>query len=221
MQLSLTESFWHFLEWAYNDQNDSFIKQWRTQRFRSFIECVNPPKQARILDLGGSSYIWELMPHDFHITIVNLPDNQEQSEHDSDRYTYIEGDATNLKEIFADQSFDVVFSNSVIEHVGDEAQQIAFASEVQRLGKAYWIQTPSDRFPLEVHTGMPFYWSLPCFVQNRLKKSWRDRNPNWAAMVEGTRVLPRRKMQELFNDAAVFVEHKLMFEKSYAVYRSF
>ncbi|MCU0549758.1 MAG: methyltransferase domain-containing protein [Leptolyngbya sp. Prado105] len=221
MQLSLTESFFKFLEWAYNDQNDSFVKRWRTQRFRSFLDCVNPPKSAKILDLGGSSYIWELMEHNFQVTIVNLPNNEEQFEANCDRYTYVEGDATDLRQLFADQSFDVIFSNSVIEHVGDEGKQAAFAAEVQRLGKAYWIQTPSDRFPLEVHTGMLFYWQLPKFVQQRLKKSWRKKNPNWAAMVEGTRVLSRRKMRQLFPDAEIFSEQKLGFEKSYAAYRSF
>ncbi len=221
MQLSFTESVSRFLDWAYDDQNDSFIKRWRTQRFHSFLHCVNPPKQAKILDLGGSSYIWKLIEHDFHITIVNLPGNAEQYETCSDRYTHVEGDATDLSQVFADQSFDVVFSNSVIEHVGDEAKQAAFASEVQRLGKAYWIQTPSDRFPIEVHTGVPFYWRLPQFIQTQLKTSWRKQNPNWTAMIEGTRVLSRRRMQELFADAAIFAEHKFLFEKSYAVYRPY
>lgn len=221
MQVPWTQAFFRLLEWAYSGEHDSFVKQWRTQRFQGFLQSVNPPKQARILDLGGSPAIWELMENDFRVTIVNLPDNSEQGDIKSDRFTYIEGDATDLHGIFEDQSFDVVFSNSVIEHVGDEAKQAAFAAEVYRLGKGYWIQTPSDRFPIEVHTGMPFYWKLPEFVRTELKKSWRKQNSGWAEMVEGTRVLSRRRMKDLFPDAQFYTERKFLLEKSYAAYRPF
>lgn len=219
MSLSLVSAYIRYREWAYDEQNDSLLKRWRSQRFRTFLQLMNPPENAKILDLGGSSYTWKMVPHQFRVTIVNL--DKDEMEPPTEQFSFIQGDATNLRQKFADQSFDVVFSNSVIEHVGDEAKQAAFALEVQRIGKAYWIQTPSDRFPVEIHTGIPFYWNLPPSVQNRLKQRWRKLYPKWTDMIEETRVLSRRRMQALFPEAEVFTERKLLLEKSYAFYRPF
>lgn len=152
-------------EWLYS--KDSIVKQWRLKRIQRFLNVVKPPKGARIIDLGGSVYMWDLIDGDFDITIVNLPGTLSESEKTSD-YQIIEADATDLSEVFEDKSFDIVFSNSVIEHVGDEEQQSAFAAEVRRLADAYWIQTPSVLSPVEVHTGVPFYWRLPQAIRHRL-----------------------------------------------------
>jgi len=54
-------------------------------------------------------------------------------------------------------SFDAVYSNSTIEHVGDESRQALFAAAVRRLAPAYWVQTPSSHFPIEIHTGVSLY----------------------------------------------------------------
>ncbi|BAU14020.1 hypothetical protein LEP3755_45640 [Leptolyngbya sp. NIES-3755] len=219
MSLSLVSAYIRYREWAYDEQNDSLLKRWRSQRFLKFLQLVNPPNSARILDLGGSSYTWKMVPHNFHVTIVNL--DETEMEPATEQFSFVQGDATNLRHQFADRSFDVVFSNSVIEHVGDESQQAAFASEVQRIAKGYWIQTPSDRFPIEIHTGIPFYWNLPTAVQTRLRKHWRKTYPEWTDMIEETRVLSRQRMQALFPDAEMFTERKLLLEKSYAVYRPY
>ena len=68
---------------------------------------------------------------------------------------------------FRDEAFDVVFSNSVIEHVGDAASQRRFAREVARVGRAYWVQTPNRWFPVEQHLLTPLVHWLP--------KSWQRR----------------------------------------------
>lgn len=63
---------------------------------------------------------------------------------------------------FADQSFDVVWSNAVIEHVGAQDRQVLFLKEIARTGKAAFITTPNRWFPFEVHTRVPFlHWFLP------------------------------------------------------------
>jgi len=59
-----------------------------------------------------------------------------------------------------DGEFDLVFSNSVIEHVGDFERMRQFVHEARRVAKSYWIQTPSKWFPIEPHCGMPFWWLL-------------------------------------------------------------
>ncbi|MFB2983473.1 class I SAM-dependent methyltransferase [Microseira sp. BLCC-F43] len=198
----------------------SIVQAWRRQRMASFLDLVKPPKQALILDLGGTPYMWQLFDHDFEIALVNLPGSF-NSTNPVKNITFVEGDATDLSRIFKDKYFDVVFSNSVIEHVGNEQKQAAFAAEVHRLAKAYWIQTPSDRCPIECHTGMPYYWKLPNWVRDRLMRSWEEKLPAWAEFIKQTRVLSRQRMHQLFPDAEMYVERQFLFEKSYSAYRPF
>jgi trans-aconitate methyltransferase len=199
----------------YADQ--SFVQAWRTQRFRAFLSLVKPPQNARIIDLGGTPYMWDLVQNDFNVTLVNLPGTADYSQA-RQNLKIVEADATRLQDLFADQSFDVVYSNSVIEHVGDRAQQAAFAREAKRLGKAYWVQTPSNWFPVEVHTGVPFYWLLPEAGRNYLKQRWHQKLPAWTEMIEQTTVLTCRELKDLFPEAQIYREWRLLFEKSYAAY---
>jgi hypothetical protein len=122
-----------------------------------FVANMNPKENSNILDLGGQPMIWSSVKVRLNITILNLPGMAQQHYASHHNLTYVEGDACHVTR-FADESFDLVFSNSVIEHVGDEGKQAQFANEVRRLGRSYWVQTPSKYFPVEAHTGMPF-WS--------------------------------------------------------------
>jgi hypothetical protein len=96
---------------------------------------------------------------------------------------YVQGDARSLE--LPDQSFDIVFSNSVIEHVGTWEDQHAFARETARVGKRYWIQTPNKHFPIEPHMNFPYFQFLPRALQERL-----------ALVVSETRRLSRRGNEE-------------------------
>ncbi len=185
---------------------------------QAFQKLVQPKPHARIVDLGGSPTIWNLIPHDYEITMVNLPGCHDEPDGEG-TFHFVDGDACDLSEVFADQSFDVVFSNSVIEHVGDESRQAAFAEEVHRLAPAHWIQTPSDRFPLEVHTGVLCYWRLPAPLRDRLHQSWETKLPEWYEMIRETRVLTHQQMATLFPHSETFCERFLGLEKSYALYQ--
>lgn len=196
---------------------DSFIRRWRAQRMQEMLRRLSLPPSARVIDLGGTEDLWTLVDTPVHVTLVNTPGSS-VAVTDPTRFHLVHGDACDLR-AFADASFDLAFSNSVIEHVGDDEHQAAFAREVCRLGRAYWVQTPSDRFPLEAHTGVPFYWALPSAFRSRLIKRWRGRSPEWAYAIENTRVLGIERMRALFPDGEVFVERKLGFEKSYAFFR--
>jgi predicted SAM-dependent methyltransferase len=187
---------------------------------RAFVEHVRPPAGARIVDLGGSEHLWNLLDHDYRVTLVNLPGWNTEAPGDP-RVSLVEADACRLEGVFKDRSFDVVFSNSTIEHVGDEGAQEAFARQVKRLAGSYWVQTPSRRFPVEAHTGVPLYWQLPERVRKRLVARWRKRLPQWAEMVDGTRVLSAARMRSLFEGANLYVERVMGMEKSFAAYRSF
>jgi hypothetical protein len=189
-----------------------------------FVERIAPRDGARILDLGGSPEIWRLLEGRYDVTLVNLPGGMEklagaEPERRSD-HSVVWADACDLRDVFADGAFDVVFSNSVIEHVGDASRRRAFAREVRRLAPAYWVQTPSPRFPIEPHTGVPYFFRLPRQARERLLARWRESLPLYAEMVDGTTVVTREEMQSLFPDARVYSERVLGFEKSYSFYRT-
>lgn len=164
--------------------------------------------------------MWSLVDHDFQVTLVNLPGSF-RKEASNPRISFVEADATNLRGVFKAKSFDVVYSNSVIEHVGDESNQNAFAAEVNWLADASWVQTPSIRFPFEVHTRVPLYWKLPKAVRESLIRKWERKLPAWTEMIKGTRVLTERRMRELFPSSQVYHERSFGFEKSYSLFKPY
>lgn len=91
---------------------------------------------------------------------------------------YVQGDACALP--FEDRAFDIVFSNAVIEHVGDIERQRRFVSEALRVGRRVFLTTPNRWFPLEVHTRLPFVHWLPKSGSDRAYeiagKSWAREN---------------------------------------------
>lgn len=198
----------------------------RRRRMSDFAATVKIRPGTRILDLGGTPAIWEHVKIPLEITLLNLPGAVSPGEFEilksqhlrHHTFHLIEGDACNLKQL-GDRSFDLVFSNSVIEHVGPPPKQAQFAHEVLRLGRSYWVQTPSKWFPIEAHSGMPFYWFYPEWLRAALMRSWRKRLPIWwADYMETTRVLSRRRMAELFPDGRTRVDYFFGFPKSYVSY---
>lgn len=188
-----------------------FSQRARAARMQQFMTLMRPPIAAKIIDLGGQAKIWENTPA-VDLTILNLPGIAEKP--DQSTATFVEGDACAVT-AFADRSFDIAFSNSVIEHVGDHDKQAAFAREVRRLGKSYWVQTPSRWFPIEAHCGMPFWWFYPRALRALLIERWRRTFPTWTEMVEGTRVLSKRRMRQLFPEAKILTERMFLIPKSY------
>jgi len=162
----------------------SFSNSRRTRRFEAFAGLVDDlqrqsSRPLRILDIGGRSSFWEQRGwsarQDIRIVIVNLEAELAKEETGRPAYDNIEmraGDATDLS-AFPDQSFDIVFSNSVIEHLETFERQSAMASEVRRLAPQYWIQTPNFWFPVEPHFLTPFWHWLPVNVRVALLRRHR------------------------------------------------
>jgi hypothetical protein len=194
------------------------VQPWLRRRRMQKLSLFDLQPGDRVIDLGGTCAIWEFVEAPLEITIVNLPGadywKPEQSRH---RFHFVVGDATALD--YPDDHFDLVFSNSVIEHVGGPQKELAFAREVRRLAPAYYIQTPSVWFPLEPHTGIPFWWAIPRSARNRIIAGWRSRMPAWTEMVEGTTVIRRRTLRNYFPDGKIITERVAGIPKSYSVYR--
>ena len=109
---------------------------------------------------------------------------------------FVLGDARHMP--FPDHSYDWVFSNAVIEHVGDWNEQQKMAAEIQRIArKGYFITTPNRAFPVDPHSYLPFYHYLSCEVRQRLVSAtlrhYVEFEPYW--------MLSRRALRRLFPEA--------------------
>jgi hypothetical protein len=194
-----------------------FSELTRRSRMRSYLALIGSRDGMKVLDLGGQPAIWDSVPSRLDLTILNLPGIARTAYPSHHHITYVVGDACNV-EGFDERSFDVVFSNSVIEHVGPPQKQAEFAREARRLGKSYWVQTPSEWFPIEAHCGMPFWWFYPESWKRYFIAGWRAKLPAWTEMVEGTTVLTKRDMRRLFPEADILVERVLGIPKSYTAF---
>jgi hypothetical protein len=159
----------------------------------------------------------------FPITLVNVryPDLHMLT---GDRFTPVEADAAHLP--FSNASFDIAFSNSVIEHLTTWERQQAFAAESRRVASGLWIQTPARSFPIEPHLLAPFFQYLPRWLQLRLARRctlWglltKPDKARINEMISEIRLLTYREMKELFPDCLVLKERVLGITKSYVAVR--
>jgi len=174
-----------------------------------FQKTFKPTEGMKILDLGGQPAIWDSVTPALSITCVNLPGIAKTEPPTHHSITYRDGDACSMP-YFKKGEFDLVFSNSVIEHVGGHEKQLQFASEVQRLSDNYWIQTPSIYFPIEAHCGMPFWWLYSKKLQKFFLSRWSEKLPAWTEMVATTTVLSNQQLRQLFPGCSLKTEWLLL-----------
>jgi hypothetical protein len=187
-----------------------------------FVETFQPTAETTVLDVGGTPYNWERIDAKFPVTLLNTeplePDGLDA------RYTLVQGSGTQLD--FADRSFDIAFSNSVIEHVGSCDAQRAFAEELRRVGRQLWVQTPARSFFFEPHLLAPFIHFLPLSWQRRLVRNftlwgWVTR-PSQASvdrMLGELRLLDYAIFRDLFPDCEIRRERFLGFTKAFVAVR--
>jgi hypothetical protein len=126
-----------------------------------------------------------------------------------------------------DRSYDILFSNSVIEHVGDWPRQQQFAAEARRVGRALWVQTPAYECPIEPHYMTPFIHYFPPSFQRKIARwftVWglieRPNREQVEAMVGSIRLLRKAEMSRLFPDCEIITERLLwLIPKSYIAIR--
>lgn len=205
------------------------FRQRRIKPFLSLIETIFRERgEVQILDVGGTRDYWHLVPAEtmerlnVTVTIVNFGSEAFES---TERLRFAEGNGCHLSEL-ADNSFDIVHSNSVIEHVGTWQQMVEYAHEIRRLAPRYWVQTPYFWFPIEPHCMTPFFHWLPWPIRVKLIMwfslgNWRRRTTVDAAVraVESARLLDQTMFAALFPDARVRVERALLLPKSLIMVR--
>lgn len=182
--------------------------------------------ECNILDLGGTYNFWKQIGYlnnsRVRITLLNL----QHQDIISNNITSVEGDACNISQ-FPDKSFDIVFSNSVIEHVGNMDRQKQMANEVSRVGRAYFIQTPNFWFPMEPHFLVPGFQFFPLRLQVCLLMNF---NVGWGGkrkdrteakkIAESIRLLTQKDLKFLFPDARIYKERFAGFAKSLIAVRT-
>lgn len=151
---------------ANNRNKESLSAKLRAKRFEKFVNEMSIKETDRILDVGGNENTWKDSGLTNEITLLNLSFDQEDS-----RYIYIQGDACHM-DMIKDQEYDIVFSNSVIEHVGEYQRQQLFANEILRVGKKIWVQTPYKHFPIEPHFLFPFFQYIPKNISKNIALYW-------------------------------------------------
>jgi Methyltransferase domain len=134
------------------------VRQFRSRRMRRFARQFEITAETTILDVGGTALNWSLLPVRPRVVFLNTA-----REYRDEGFGWVVGDGCALP--FRDHAFDIAFSNSVIEHVGDAQRQRVFAAEIARVGRRYWVQTPNRRFPVEPHLLTPFLHWLPRTAQ--------------------------------------------------------
>lgn len=188
------------------------ISRFRRKRFHLFLKLVNSMASGRavirVADIGGALDYWEkvrdLWRHlPLEITIFNI--GAQAGDHGP--YKFRIGDACDLSD-YPDDSFDLVHSNSVIEHVGHWGKIEAMAREMRRLAPNYYVQTPNFGFPLEPHfLTLFFQWYPEVLRANMLLRkkrgfyeSSRDMSDAMYA-VQSVNLLTAGQMRYLFPDA--------------------
>jgi hypothetical protein len=198
------------------------FRQKRLSQFLALVdEVIAVRGNCRILDVGGRLAYWQALEplwrdRPCHITVVNLTSEPIPDE----RFSCLAGDARDLGR-FGDSSFDLVHSNSVIEHVGPWRDQCKMAHEVRRLAPRYFVQTPNFWFPLEPHLRLPFVhwlpepWRVSIVMRHACGFYPRARSCDEArCILDDARLLDPRAMADLFPDARIERERFAGFTKS-------
>jgi len=154
------------------DSPKSMGQRRRTQRWETLAATFPDLREMHVIDLGGTPRSWLRAPaRPATVHVVNL-DGRETLDELPEWITFEEGDACALPERLLERRFDLVFSNSVIEHVGGHAQRARFATSVTTLADRYWVQTPYRYFPVEPHWLFPGFQFLPVKAQAAVSQHW-------------------------------------------------
>ena len=210
------------------DQNneDSISSTLRKKRFEFFKEYSKKfEKPIKIIDLGGTDYYWKnigfINNDEYHITILNI---KQQEVKDLKNISFVKKDARDLNFI-KDKEYDLVYSNSMIEHLNKLNEQKELAGEIQRIGKKFFIQTPNYYFPVEPHFLFPLFQYLPVKMKSKLISKydlgWYQKQFNKkeaSDIASSIRLLKKKELEEIFPGCKIYCEKYFCLNKSFIVY---
>ena len=165
---------------------EPFARRARARRHERFLAIVRP-SGLRIVDVGCGAIGLRGRAPELDVTGVDLV------ERPGYRGPFVRADASERLP-FADGEFDLAYCSSVIEHV-PRARREAFAAELRRVARGWYVQTPAWSFPIEPHSLLPGAHWLPAAIR---RPYWRfGASGGW----EDVELLRRREIEALFGPA--------------------
>jgi SAM-dependent methyltransferase len=178
----------------------------RAARHRRFLALTGVTPDTRIVDVGCGALGLRGLAPDLDITGVDVVDRPDYPG------PFVRADATRRLP-FADGEFDLAYSSSVVEHLAP-ADRPAYAAELRRVARGWWVQTPAFSFPVEPHALLPFAHWLPVGLRRRY---WRL---GAAGSWEEIALLRRRELAALFPGSAIVAERLGPLTKSWIAVRA-
>jgi SAM-dependent methyltransferase len=156
----------------------------RRRRHEQIFSLTGVTAKSRIVDLGCGRLGLRALAPGLDVTGVDITPRPEYPG------PFVQADATQRLP-FEDGEFDLAYSSSLVEHLVPE-RRAPFASEIKRVAKGWYVQTPAFSFPIEPHALLPFAHWLPVGLRRRY---WRL---GAAGYWEEIHMLRRGEMEELF-----------------------
>jgi ubiquinone/menaquinone biosynthesis C-methylase UbiE len=176
----------------------------RRKKFELFESVFRPRPEDHVLDIGASGAVFlrytfeDVYPYPKRITAGGYDLGEVRcARHYYPQPNYAVFDGCRLP--FADKSFDLVFSNAVIEHI--PRQQKQFADEVTRVGKSWFVTTPNYWYPFETHYHLPFIQFLSRPLQREYNRLLGTHIPK--GQVQDLALLSTGQLQRLFPTSRV------------------
>lgn len=191
-------------------------KKNREMKYRTFMKRFCPTAADKVLDVGAienehspvCNFLEKKYPWQENITVLGVDKYSDFKK----RYPAIKVFTYDGSQFpFEDKSFDICWSNAVLEHVGDRASQLFFINEIARVSKRAYLTTPNKYFPIEVHTRIPLLHYLPKKLFDKfltaIGKRWATGNY--------MNLLTRKQLVALLDDSEItgyqVVKNKILF----------
>jgi hypothetical protein len=151
-------------------ESGTLLGSFRARRWAVLGNLFPDLGQLRVLDLGGDPRAWLMAPAPpKELVILNVTEYPVPHEVSA---TLVVGDACAPPAEISGGHFDLVYSNSVIEHVGGHSRRQQLSEVVRSLGSRYFVQTPYRYVPIEPHWRLPLFQFLPRPAQVVVSSRW-------------------------------------------------
>jgi SAM-dependent methyltransferase len=176
----------------------------RIRKYKLFLQELKPSAEDKILDVGFANreispidnFLEKNFPYQSNITALGITQYDLFKERYPDVHA-VRYDGTIFP--FENNSFDIGWSNAVIEHVGGEEKQIQFLKELKRTCKKLYFTTPNRYFPFELHTKYPIIHWLPKKIFDKILIA----TPKKWASGEYMHLLSRKKLETVLRKAGI------------------
>jgi hypothetical protein len=203
----------------------SLAARTRARRWELLLSHFPGFAEMSVLDVGGDARHWASAPVRPRRLVLLNPAAYALDDTAADGIESVQGDACDPPPALADEGFDLVYSNSVIEHVGGPWRRRAFAESVHRLGNRHWVQTPYRYFPLEPHWVFPGLQFMPLAARAAVDRLWplrasraitpgADKRRDSIGFALAVELLSKTEMRYLFPESEIVEERVAGLTKS-------